>query len=253
MRLAMGDDPFRMWIRREEGYESTCTVRFETEHGRAVLGIQGLGEADATSHFEGTGIKLDALRGGRLVHVLPGGQRRSYALSRLTPEVVDKLPSTQWVELEPVTEYGFRYLVFPKELPLDEAPRVVAPSVASASAASSASAPSAPGTGASAAAPRPAPVAKASAPSPTSSSSAAGPVSSGGGALPPRQTPMAPELAMEALSQLSPQAAVQHLKLEMAKVDALHKRVEELERRLAASQEREQDLLELLQKWQSIV
>lgn len=244
MNIHVGDDPFRLWIRREESYEGpACTVRFETEHGRAVLGLRAAGreDPDPTSHYEEMGIKADVLRAGRFVHVLPGGQRRSYALSRLAPETLEKLAPSQWVELEPVTEYGFRYLVFPKDLPLDEAPRaaaaVQAPAAAAAAPAAAAVAP--------AAAARPAPVARAS-----SSGTAPAPAA---GALPPRQTPMAPELAHEALAQLSPQAALQHLKMEMAKVDALHKRVEELERRLAASQEREQDLLELLQKWQSII
>lgn len=231
MRLLSSEDPFRMWVRREEGYELACTVRFETEHGRAMLGLRvdGRPDPEPTSHFEEMGVKLEALRGGRFVHVLPGGQRRSYALSRLPQESLERLPTNQWVELEPITEYGFRYLVFPKDIPVDEPAVAAAPPPA----------------------PRPAPVAKASA-SGAAPAAAASPASTSGG-LPPRQTPMAPELAHEALSQLPQAAAVQHLKMEMAKVDALHKRVEELERRLAASQEREQDLLELLQKWQSII
>ncbi|MCB9678750.1 MAG: hypothetical protein H6737_26845 [Alphaproteobacteria bacterium] len=249
MQIHLGDDPFRMWVRRDEGYESACTVRFETEHGRAVLSLRvpGREDPDPVSHYEEENIPPDALRQGRFVHVLPGGNRRSYALSRLTPDLLEKLPGSRWVELEPLTEFGFRYMIFPKDLPIGDAntavaapaPAAPAPAAPTAAAAPAAAAPA----GQAVQAKRPAPVAKAGAAAP-----AAGQVP----ARPARQTPMAPELAHEALSQLSHQAAIQHLKMEMAKVEALHQRVDELERRLASSQERERDLLNVMQKWQAM-
>lgn len=220
MQIQLSDDPFRLWIRREESQELKLTVRFEAEHGMGMLGLRVQGRTDPapTSHYEEMAIDNDVLRGGRFVHILPNGPRRSYALSRITTEIVSALPTDKWIELEPITEYGFRYLVFPKDLPVEEP---VKAEVATAT--------------------RPAPVAKAS---------------TGGipkrSTLPARQTPVAPELAHEALAKLSPKAAIQHLKMEMAKVAALHKRIDELERQITNSRTREQDLLAVLQKWQSI-
>ncbi|MEZ4319634.1 MAG: hypothetical protein R3F61_19115 [Myxococcota bacterium] len=239
MQIHLGDDPFRMWIRREDGYEVLCSVRFEAEHGRAQLSlrIQGREDPDPVSHYEEDNIPAEAVRQGRFVHVLPGGNRRSYALSRLTQEMIEQLPGGRWVELEPLTEFGFRYIIFPKDLALADASATAAAKPA-APVAAAAAAPAGPAV----AAPRPTAVSKASPPSAAPRAPAP--------ARPPRQTPVAPELAHEALSQLSHQAAIQHLKMEMAKVEALHQRVDELERKLAASQERERDVLGILQKWQ---
>ncbi len=245
MQIHLGDDPFKMWVRRQAGYEPTCSVRFEAEHGQAVLSLRVQGREDAApvSHYEEENIDAEALRQGRFIHVLPGGNRRSYALSRLTVEVLQKLPENRYVQLDPLTEFGFRYLVFPKDLPVPE-------SRATAEAASNTAAAAAPNAGGAAksaavTARRPAPVARAS-------GGGARPATSSGGGRPARQTPMAPELAHEALNQLSHQAAIQHLKMEMAKVEALHNRVDELERKLATSQERERDLLAVLGKWQAM-
>lgn len=69
------------------------------------------------------------------------------------------------------------------------------------------------------------------------------------GPLPPRQTPMDPALAHEALSRLSHQDALAALQREMAKVDVLQHRIDELERQLKMSQARENDLLTVLQRW----
>lgn len=220
MQIQSGEDPFKLWVRREDASHSGLTVRFETEHGMGLLGIRvpNRKEPAPTSHYEEVGVEADALRGGRFVHILPNGPRRSYALSRLTIDLVSILGVGKWVELEPITEYGFRYLVFPKEMPAPEtAPASVVAEV------------------------RPTPVASTvSTPTPSRS------------ALPPRQTPIAPELAHEALAGLSHQGALQHLKMEMAKVEALHKRIDELERDLVHSRSREADLLDVLKKWQGM-
>jgi len=249
MQIHLGDDPFRMWLRREENYDSTCAVRFEAEHGRALLSMRMPGRQDpeATSHYEEESITMDALRQGRFIHVLPGGNRRSYTLSRLTAELINRLPTNRWVELEPLTEFGFRYLVFPKDLPLAETNKVATPTAAAAAPAAAAPAAAAPTAAAPAPARRPKPVAKTTSMPPTPRATQK-PIAS----RPPRQTPVAPELAHEALSQLSHPAAIQHLKMEMAKVEALHQRVDELERKLSSSQVRERDLLGVLQKWQAM-
>jgi hypothetical protein len=246
MQIHLGDDPFKVWVRREPGYEPGCSVRFEAEHGQAVLSLRVPGREDSApvSHYEEEHIDAEAMRQGRFVHVLPGGNRRSYALSRLTVEILQKLPENRYVQLEPLTEFGFRYLVFPRDLPVPESKAATAEAPAKAAAATPAAAKPAASQSNAVTARRPAPVAKTSDAPPRRSSSV--------GARPARQTPVAPELAHEALSQLSQAAAIQHLKMEMAKVEALHNRVDELERRIAASQERERDLLAVLQKWQAM-
>jgi hypothetical protein len=54
-----------------------------------------------------------------------------------------------------------------------------------------------------------------------------------------------------ALQSLSPEALRMRLQAEMRKVQELHLRLSEAERRLGDSQERERDLLSVLQTWQT--
>jgi hypothetical protein len=65
-----------------------------------------------------------------------------------------------------------------------------------------------------------------------------------------RPVPVEASLADAALDGLSLDEARRRLKEEMQKVWELHQRVEEAERRLAASVEREKDLLGVLSRWQ---
>lgn len=215
--LNMGEDPFKFWLRVDEGHQ-TVGVRFEAQNGRGVLAlrVQGREEPQPVSHYEELDIDVEAICQGRFLQVLPSGNRRSYGLSRLTHEILGRLRPTHWIELDAVTEHGFRYLMVPKGQAEAAAP---AAAVAVQAAAEPARA-------------RPA--------------AASGAQQNGV----PRQTPVAPALAREALGRLSHQEAIQYLQHEMAKVEALHTHIAELERRLASSEAREKDLMTVLQRWQ---
>jgi len=232
-------DPFRVHIRRQNHADSVVVLRFEVSEGMGILGLRQLGrDAPPPSiHHEEQEIEPSALRAGRFVHVLPSGQRQSYALSRLTEEVAGRLPYDAWATLSPVSEFGFRYLVVDESTLLQAAGKatVVAsnPPKAQAPAAPSLRAP---------------PVA---ARRPTAVARAGESESASGGALPPRQMPVAPALAESALRNLDLTRALGLLREEMQKVEALHNRLAEVEAKLGASQARERDLLEVLQKWQS--
>src|SRR4051812_15864714 len=111
------EDPFRVLIRRDNAYDPTLTLRFNIADGMGSLAIRtpGRGEPQLSVHFEESGLEGEALRAARFVHVVHQ-QRQSYALSRLTAEVVGRLVPDAWVELKPLLEYGFRYLVAPEDL-----------------------------------------------------------------------------------------------------------------------------------------
>lgn len=213
--LNVGEDPFKFWLRVDEGHQ-TVGVRFEAQDGRGVLSLRVREDPAPVSHYEELDIDLDTIKQGRFLQVLPSGNRRSYALSRLGTDVLGRLQPTRWVELDAVTEHGFRYLMVPKGQV--EAKPAAAVAVK--------------------------PAAEVARPRPSAS------VPAGNSAV-PRQTPMAPALAREALSRLSHQEAIQYLQREMAKVEALHQHVAELERRLAMSEAREKDLMTVLQRWQA--
>jgi hypothetical protein len=61
---------------------------------------------------------------------------------------------------------------------------------------------------------------------------------------------MIPALAATALSKLTREQAIDHLKSEMAKVSALQTYAANLEEQLRRSQMRERDLVELIARWQ---
>ncbi len=219
--------PFQIFARRDNG-GTYLVIRFECKEGMGILGIRKVGREDPppSAVYEEKDIDPGSLRAGRFVHVLNTGQRQSYALSRLSSEVAGRLPTDAWVELKPQTEYGFRYLVAPEEalLPGGTAPAEVAVEPQR-------STPARP-----AEADKPAPRA---APRPAR------------GAPPQSQTPMSPALAEAALTGLTKEQAVEYLRVEMAKVDLLQRKVTEMETALQNSRGREQDLLALIAKWQS--
>ena len=214
--LNVGEDPFKFWLRVDEGHQ-TVGVRFEAQDGRGILSLRQREDPSPVSHYEELDIDLESIRGGRFLQVQPSGNRRSYAMSRLVSDVLGRMPPGRWIELDAITEHGFRYLVIP--------------------AGQAESKPPAAAVKAPAAETRQRPAVVASVPA--------------GAPAVPRQTPVAPALAREALSRLSHQEAIQYLQHEMAKVEALHQHIAELERRLAMSEAREKDLMTVLQRWQA--
>jgi hypothetical protein len=158
---------------------------------------------------------MERLRTGRFVHVLPTGQRHTYALSRLPPSLP---PTGEWQELTAITEFGFRYLILPGmvgELPDVRATDSLTGEVALPP-------------------PRVEPRPPREASPPTSAR---------------RQVPMEPALAQAALASLSREQAVALLRTEMARIEELNLRVASLERELSASRAREDDLIDLLRSW----
>ncbi|MBW1877222.1 MAG: hypothetical protein JRJ84_02565 [Deltaproteobacteria bacterium] len=108
--------PFKVYIRREPDYELRLTVRFEATDGHGVLSLQRAEKKESAPSLvlEERDVAARELRGGRFIHILAGGRRQSYALSRLTVEVLKRVHDDKWTELEPLTEYGFRYLIVPE-------------------------------------------------------------------------------------------------------------------------------------------
>jgi hypothetical protein len=187
-------EPFQVYARRDSN-GTGLVIRFECKEGMGILGIRKMGRRDPTPSavYEEEDIEPSALRAGRFVHVLGTGQRQSYALSRISPEVASRLPADSWTELRPQTEYGFRYLVVPSSSDA-LVPEVSAPTE-----------------------PDEHQTKPTSAPSSTRSGSVT--------ALPPApggpQVPMNPQLAKAALDGLSREQALDYLRAEMAKVEQL--------------------------------
>jgi len=108
--------PFKVYIRREADYELRLTVRFEVTDGHGILSLQRAEKKESAPSLvlEERDVAARELRGGRFIHVLAGGRRQSYALSRLTVETLQRVYEEKWTELEALTEYGFRYLIVPE-------------------------------------------------------------------------------------------------------------------------------------------
>jgi len=214
-------EPFQVFARRDSN-GAGLVIRFECKEGMGILGIRQMGRKDPTPSavYEEENIEPSALRAGRFVHVLGTGQRLSYALSRISPEVAAELPSDSWTALRPQTEYGFRYLVVPGAVdgPTPEALTLPDPEES-----------------------RPTP--KASSPPERPSPPPVAPAGSGS------QVPMAPQLARSALDGLGREQAIEYLRAEMVRVEELSRRIAELEASLQRSTGREQDLLEVLARW----
>ena len=211
-------EPFQVFARRS-GSGSGLVIRFECKEGMGILGIRKMGRKDPTPSavYEEEDIEPSALRAGRFVHVLGTGQRQSYALSRISPEVAGRLPADSWTELKPQTEYGFRYLVVPEDTPDAIVPEAM-------------------------------PQTEDDHTAPTSNGSAASRVPVPAVPASP-QVPMNPQLAKAALEGLTREQAIEYLRVEMAKVEDLGRRVGELEASLRRASGREQDLLEVLARW----
>ncbi len=239
-------EPFRVHVRRQNHQDAVVVLRFEVKEGMGVLGLRVVGRDDPAPsiHFEEQEITPDTLRAGRFVHVLQSGQRQSYALSRVTQEISSRLPFDAWATLVPVSEYGFRYLVVDEETLLSPVgtAQVAAASVPPQSQGAPAGADlRPPGV----TAPRPKAVARAVSSNPPRVDNRAH------ASVPPRQTPVAPALAESALRGLNQNQVLELLKQEMAKVEALHNHLADIDRQLRASQGREQDLLEVMKRWQT--
>ncbi len=218
-------EPFQVFARRGSDSSDRLVLRFECQVGMGVLGIRKAGRTDPapSTNYEEAEIEPGSLRAGRFVHVLSSGQRQSYALSRIGAEVARQLPSQAWVELQPHTEYGFRYLVATEtDLASVAAPTEPVP-------------PDPPGT---------------QTPSPAVEVAESPALDSGDPSLPPRPTPTSSELVDTALASLDATTAVSHLRAEMSKVQVLHDRLVTLQRDLDLSRDRERDLLEILARWQ---
>lgn len=245
-------ETFAVHLKRENNYETSLVVRFEVlDGGMGVLGLRAPGRIDPAPQVasEESGIEVSHLRAGRFVHVTTESVRQSYAMSRITEELVEQL-GEKWITLDAVTEYGFRYLVVPegaleaaepavsvqlepvKDSALDDKLGIVAHMLK---------------------APRPKSVASVSSTGSKSVQSSLGAKSGSDGPeviLPPRPTAIAPALAQSALEGLTLEQAVAALKAEMVKVEDLHRALEAREGQLLESRQREADLLDVLSKWQ---
>lgn len=282
------DTPFQVLIRREPGYEFRVSLRFEVESGLGILGLRepGRSEASPSPHGEETEVPGNIIQASRFIHIPRGSQRRnSYAFSRMSPELIERLPGSTWVELQPVTEYGFRYLTLPATSAISAQPAAVR---VPAGRSSSPVAPVRSGTppmarmhtprtsSAPPSGPRLQRAPRASTPhqntprsqvprqaprqlahefqqapdrrSPTPPPAPAHRPAPQG--LPPKPMPMDPALGEAALRALSRDKAIAILRNEMAKTADLHRRLEDLGGKLAAAQARERDLLEVLRRWQ---
>lgn len=225
-------EPFRVFTRRETGGGPALVIRFECKEGMGVLGIRKTGRTDPPPAVAAEEEEIDpvSLRAGRFVHVLPSGQRQSYALSRLSADVAQRLPNDRWVELRPHTEYGFRYLVAPDA---DLNGTTAAVQVA---------------------APPPPP------PAEVPPLMGSGPATANRGApreatMPireptiPLREPTAP-IPDAVLRAMTREQAIEQLKGELMKVQMLQQRILDLEEGLRRSRTRERDLIDLLAKWQ---
>jgi hypothetical protein len=252
-------EPFKVFVRREP-VGSGLVIRFECKEGMGVLGVRRPGRADPApvAHYEEEGIDAAALRAGRFVHVLANGQRQSYALSRIGPEVSGRIPTDRWLELEPHTEYGFRYLVA-SEKDLDKVTATVAvgpPVGGRENAITQVAPPRAPGEvggapipslGLSAASMTPLGATPGTPLRYSSGDRAASVGDSSSGTL----TAGLPPVVEPNVARLTKEQVVELLRAELAKVQQLQLRVAELEDTLRKSRVRERDLLELLTRWSS--
>ena len=319
--LVTEGEPFSVFARRENAGTGGLVIRFECKEGMGILGIRKSGRTDPapSAAYEEEEIEPASLRAGRFVHVLPSGQRQSYALSRISAEVTNRMPYDRWIALKPHTEYGFRYLVAPDSdldgtvasirvgpatLPPSSTPEPAASPVRQQHAAQQHAAQQSAGleqtplpasrsadtpepvprfelppareptgpvpsspipsspipslSSPSAEPPAPLPVSTGPMPTPHPGATGHGAPRSGvrevqrdraPASLPPTQTPMAPNIAENALRMMPKEVAIDHLKAEMQKVHVLQQRIAELEDTLRRSRMRERDLLELLSKW----
>lgn len=279
----MDKSDFKVMVRRVPGYEPAVSLRFEMNEGYGELHVGERKKTSPSAFGEVAEVSGEVVRVGRFVHVLASGRRRqSYALSRLDDDRLQRLPDDKWIELSPVTEFGIRYL----ELPALEGGATVATVQVAASASPTPERSATPTPAASAssgdsllsrvrsrsssvqpaaartAAPRaasPTPDrARSTSPAPSSASVAtrsppptrvASPGPGGPRVPDSRGVSVTPSLGRDAVGRLSVDQLREHLLAEMDKVEALHKAVDDLTRRLDASKEREADLVAIIGSW----
>lgn len=321
---------FTISLRRQPGYELLLTIRFESKKHMGVVSLSRPGWVDSnpSRSKEIRDIEAGELRGGRFTLIHDGSERREgYSLARVTEQLLGRISDNQWTELDPITEFGFRYLQIPEAAlagtPATAAVRTKSPGppaspvtpiphdrpVAAASIRTSRPAgrssllerarhsrgnslPPSPSVVAAAAAvpentldgpssppagvlqssygasvrfgstraiearsnrslpPKPKPVATASGSGTPAPSRMRSP-NSLPGAVPAAPVAVDASLADMALQALSPDALRMRLQTEMRKVQEMHLRLADAERRLVESQERERDLLSVLQTWQT--
>ncbi|MFT6232457.1 MAG: hypothetical protein ACJAZO_002973, partial [Myxococcota bacterium] len=108
---------FTIMLRRQPGYELLLTIRFESNKHAGVVSLSRPGWVDSTPSRSKEIRDVDAaeLRGGRFTLIHDGSERREgYSLARVTEPLLGRIPDNQWTELDPVTEFGFRYLQIPE-------------------------------------------------------------------------------------------------------------------------------------------
>jgi len=226
---------FQIYVRRLPGYELSLSLKFKVANEMGVIAVRqpGRPEPAASTAAEATELDVGVLQASRFIHIPRGSTRRnSFAFSRLSAEALERLPEGDWVELQPVTEYGFRYLVIAEGAGTPDPARVQIPGtpgmVAANLGAKGATGPQvAPGQ----------PAAKTLVPA--------------GEALPEPPMPVERTLGEAALAGLTREQAINALREELVKCSALFRIVEDLRDRLEASAARERDLLEVLGRWQS--
>jgi hypothetical protein len=229
---------FQVFLSRRS--DGQLSLRCQVRVGHGIFVLPGLPEPKPASVTETHDIPSDALHSGRFIHVMGGGKRQSYAMSRVTADTVGTMPDNQYVELVPITEFGFRYLTVPAQpVPSRDTPQPVA---------------SRKDSGPPGGADNPAHTASAAALEAMARFSA-GPSASDAPAsaavdLPPAPMPIAPAIAEAALGGLTRDQILTHLRTEMAKTATLAQRVRDLEAGLRRSHARERDLIGVIAGWQ---
>ena len=108
---------FTISLRRQPGYELLLTIRFESKKHTGVVSLSRPGWVDSTParSKQIQDVEAAELRGGRFTLIHDGSERREgYSLARVTEQLLGRIPDNQWTELDPVTEFGFRYLQIPE-------------------------------------------------------------------------------------------------------------------------------------------
>ena len=111
--------PFQITLRRQPGYELLLTVRLEVKKryaGVLTLSRPGWQDDPPSRSREYRDVEASELRGGRFTLVHDGSERREgYSLARVTEQLLGRISADSWTELDPITEFGFRYLQIPEQ------------------------------------------------------------------------------------------------------------------------------------------
>lgn len=97
---------FRVWVRKTAVDGTACAVRFQVDHGKAVMRVLRPGVLivpPARDHGHEDHLSPGQLRSSVFLHVPgPGQPREAYALDRITDLALQRLDVDVWVELTPV-------------------------------------------------------------------------------------------------------------------------------------------------------